>query len=169
MAENSDIRATVSQLVAVMKQRESFETLPETDTVVVLRTLLGAVINDSCDYVSSVNNQVTVLTHQAWPTYNNHCLILLQLNERFDLHLECTAVEVEELYNRLLLVNTLFDVSRTLLFGNFNFGSEGDGYRYDYWNSKVTSDCGSVQNSHCSSLQSVASNVLNFANSCPQC
>ena len=57
MAESSDVRATVSHLVAVMKQRESLGALVDTDTVVVLSTLLGAVINDSCDYVSIVSLQ----------------------------------------------------------------------------------------------------------------
>ena len=67
MAETSDVRATVSQLVAVMKQRESFETLSDTDTVVVLRTLLGAVINDSCDYVSIKINYTSSTSWKSSP------------------------------------------------------------------------------------------------------
>ena len=46
----------VSKLVALMKQRSSLEELEPSDAVQALVTVMEAVINDSCAYVSTDRN-----------------------------------------------------------------------------------------------------------------
>jgi hypothetical protein len=51
MTEDS-IRSSLGNLLELMKQRDSLDALEESSSVAVLRTVLDAVINDSCRYVS---------------------------------------------------------------------------------------------------------------------
>ena len=44
--------SVLDNLLEVMQQRKSLEEMESTETVVVLESVLDAVINDSCDYVS---------------------------------------------------------------------------------------------------------------------
>jgi hypothetical protein len=48
MAEDSTIR----NLVGLINQRDSFDALEDNSSIVMLSTVLDAVINDSCRYVS---------------------------------------------------------------------------------------------------------------------
>jgi hypothetical protein len=45
-------RSALSNLVKLMKQRHSLDSLEDSSSVAVLRTVLDVVINDSCRYVS---------------------------------------------------------------------------------------------------------------------
>lgn len=59
-------------------------------------------------------------------------------------------MEIDELHNKLLLVNTIFDVNRVLSRNYFNFRRGGQGYRRDYWERRI---CSGPSCSH--TLQSV--------------
>ena len=52
LAYNGALRNVLDNLLEVMQQRKSLEEMESTETVVVLESVLDAVINDSCDYVS---------------------------------------------------------------------------------------------------------------------
>ena len=52
LAYNGALRNVLDNLLEVMQQRKSLEEMESTETLVVLESVLDAVINDSCDYVS---------------------------------------------------------------------------------------------------------------------
>ena len=53
LAYNGALRNVLDNLLEVMQQRKSLEEMESTETLVVLESVLDAVINDSCDYVSA--------------------------------------------------------------------------------------------------------------------
>ena len=52
MTSNIKFLNFLDNLLEVIQQRKSLEEMESTETVVVLESVLDAVINDSCDYVS---------------------------------------------------------------------------------------------------------------------